>query len=132
MGGVVSWTTLMVTVKPQVDTLPQQSVAVQLTVVLPGWNTLPEGGLLPMVTFVQQVSVTETVKLTTTPAFVQVVTTMFDGQLITGGVVSTIDTIWLQVLVWPQASTSCHVRVTTVGQVPLVTVPITTRELADR
>src|ERR1035437_8886939 len=54
---------------------------------------------------------------------------LVDGQVITGGVVSIIDTVWLQVLVWPQASTSCHVRVTTVGQAPLVTVPITTREL---
>src|SRR5580765_4679558 len=45
----------------------------------------------------------------------------------TGGVVSTIVTVWLQVLVLPQQSLASQVRVTTCGQIPVfVTVFSTT------
>src|ERR1039458_4899140 len=44
------------------------------------------------------------------------------GQLMTGGVVSTTVTVWLQVLVFPQASMTSQVWVMTCGQTPLVTV----------
>ena len=40
----------------------------------------------------------------------------------TGGVVSTTVTVWLQVAVAPQSSLPCHVRVMTIGHVPLVAV----------
>jgi hypothetical protein len=48
------WVT--VTLKEQVETLPQQSVAEQLTGVVPSGNENPEGGLHPIVTLVQQAS----------------------------------------------------------------------------
>jgi hypothetical protein len=44
------------------------------------------------------------------------------GQEITGGVVSTTVTVWLQVLVLPQASMASQFRVMACGQTPLVTV----------
>src|ERR1017187_10433805 len=43
--------------------------------------------------------------------------------VITGGVVSITVTVWLQVLVWPQASLINQVRVATNGQAPLL-VPV--------
>src|ERR1035437_10022494 len=48
-------------------------------------------------------------------------TTMLVGQWITGGVVSTTVTFWLQVLVSPHPSIICQVWVMDFGQTPLVT-----------
>lgn len=45
---------------------------------------------------------------------------MFDGQVITGGVVSTIVTVWLQLVVEPQPSVIVQFFVANFGQVPLV------------
>jgi hypothetical protein len=42
-----------------------------------------------------------------------------------GGVVSTTVTVWLHCAMLPQSSTPFHVRVMTLGQVPLVTVLMT-------
>jgi len=47
---------------------------------------------------------------------------MFEGQRITGELVFTTVTVWLQVAVLLQASVACQVRVMTIGQIPLVTV----------
>src|SRR6185436_12853809 len=44
----------------------------------------------------------------------------------TGGVVSTIVTVWLQVLVLPQQSLASQVRVTTCGQIPVFVTVSTT------
>ncbi len=63
-GGVVSTT---VTVKLPVDTLPAASVAVQLTVVSPGTNTLPEVGSEATVGAGSRLSVAATVNDTGDP-----------------------------------------------------------------
>ena len=47
---------------------------------------------------------------------------LFVAQMMTGGVVSTSVTVWLQVARLPQQSTAAQVRVTVCGQMPLVTV----------
>src|SRR5262249_21775944 len=49
-------------------------------------------------------------------------TVRFVGQVITGGVVSTTVTDWLQLAVKPLQSLTCQVRVITCGQKPLVEV----------
>ena len=50
-------------------------------------------------------------------------TVLLVAQTSTGGVVSTLVTLWLQVLVLPQASRAIQVAVSTSGHVPLVTTP---------
>jgi hypothetical protein len=55
---------------------------------------------------------------------VQDTTTMLLGQLITGRLVFTTITIWLQVLLLPQASVISQVSVMNCGQTPLVTMPV--------
>src|SRR2546430_13646924 len=52
-------------------------------------------------------------------------TVLFVAQVSAGGVVSTTVTVWLHVLVLPQASVASHVRVMSGGQTPLVAVPRT-------
>jgi len=78
-----------VTLKSQVLVFPQLSVAVTCTlVVVPRANTLPDGGVDVIVIFVLQLSVASTVQVTM--AFVPHVSmTMFVGQVIVGGMVST-------------------------------------------
>ena len=49
-------------------------------------------------------------------------TVLLVAQMMTGGVVSTFVTVWLQVLVLPHASVASQVRVMTCGQTPLVAV----------
>ncbi len=49
-------------------------------------------------------------------------TVLLVAQVNTGGVLSTTVTPWLHVLLLPQMSTACHVRVMSCGQVPFVTV----------
>jgi hypothetical protein len=53
---------------------------------------------------------------------VQEYTTIFDGQVMTGGLVLTIVTVWLQMLLSPQPSVYSHVSVMNCGHVPLVTM----------
>src|SRR5262245_30034978 len=85
-----------ITRKLQPFVFPQASVANTLTTFVPHGNALPDGGEETIVTLVLQRSLAETGQ--NTMGFVwQLVTTMFDGQLIVGGVVSTTVTIWLQV-----------------------------------
>ena len=80
-----------VTVNEQFAVLPAASVAVETTFVVPTMNDDPEGGLLT--TFTEpQLSVAVTLKFTIAevPA---VATLMFDGQLITGPVLSDTTTL---------------------------------------
>ena len=49
-------------------------------------------------------------------------TTLLVPQVRVGGVVFCTVTVWLQVLLWPEASVTLHVRVANFGQAPLVTV----------
>src|SRR5690349_3634891 len=50
-------------------------------------------------------------------------TVLLPAQVMTGAVVSTIVTVWLHVLVLPQASVASQVRVMVCGHSPLVSVP---------
>lgn len=86
-GGVVSATTM--TRNEQVLRLLQLSAAVQVTVFVPGGNTLPEAGT--QVTFGLGSRLSETTgdgKFTTPPAEEQTTTLVFPGHRIVGGVVS--------------------------------------------
>src|SRR5579862_8622883 len=95
-GGCVSCT---VTVKPHVLTLPQASVAVQLTSVVPSANVLPAAGEHATVGFGVHTSDEPTVKFTTAlQAFASVPCVIFAGQLIAGGVVSTTSMVCVQLL----------------------------------
>ena len=81
-----------ITRKVQLLVLPQASVATAVTrFVVSRWKLVPEGGVVVTVTALQ-VSVAITVQVTGT--FVpQVMTTMFEGHMITGGTVSTTVTV---------------------------------------
>ena len=118
IGGVVSTT---VTVCVQVLLLPQRSVASQMRM-----KTI---GQLPLVTVLRMVTVT----LVPLHASLAVGASNFQAvphwmvllvaQVSTGGVVSTTVTVWVQKLVFRQASVTCHVRVIIWEQkVPLVSV----------
>ena len=79
-------TSFTVTVNVQVAVMPQASVAVEVTVVVPIGNTEPDAGTLTTVT-APQLSVAVTVKFTTAvqePTGVK--TVILAGQVITGGV----------------------------------------------
>jgi hypothetical protein len=52
-----NWPSITVTVKLQVELLPHASVAVEFTVVIPIWKTLPDAGTLTIVTAPPQLSV---------------------------------------------------------------------------
>src|ERR1051326_682336 len=124
-GGVVS---LFVTVWLHVAELLQQSVARQVRVIVPGHGV----GLLVMVlstvmaTFVPQQpsSAVGGSKVQALPHW----TVLLGAQVIIGGVVSTIVTVWLQRgEAFPQQSVACHCRVAMVvhGEPAVfVTVPI--------
>jgi hypothetical protein len=98
---------------------PQASVATQVRMKTFGQMPLVTVLRMDIVTFVLQAS------LAVGASKVQAVphwTVLLVAQVSTGGVMSTIDTIWMQVLVLPQASIATQVRVMTRGQTPLVTV----------
>ena len=85
-GGSVSFT---VTVKLQVELLPQPSVAVTVTVVVPTGKVLPDAGTAVIVTAPVQFSVAVGVKLTAAPQIPGVLlTVILAGQVSTGGVLS--------------------------------------------
>jgi hypothetical protein len=104
--------------------LPHASLATHKTVlVVLAWNAVPDGGDEVTVTLLQvSVAVTDQV---TMMLLVQVVTTMFVGQTMLGGLVSTTVTVWLQMETLLQTSIACHVRVINCGQLPFVIVPTT-------
>jgi len=111
-GGVVS---RLVTIWLHVAELLQQSVARQVRVIVPGhgvgfWVMVLR---MVMVTFVPQQpsSAVGGSKLQALPHC----TVLLVAQVTTGGVVSTIDTVWLQrAEVFPQQSVACHCRVAVV------------------
>jgi len=78
----------MVTSKEHIEELPEPSVAVQMTVVVPTANTEPEGGEQTTLGDGSQASVAEAVKEITSPASLAQVTTMSAGHVIAGAVVS--------------------------------------------
>jgi hypothetical protein len=85
VGACVSFT---VTVKVQVAVLPEASVAVEVTVVVPVGNRLPEAGTL-VTTTPGQLSVAVALKFTIAPHMpVVLLTVIFAGQVITGGCAS--------------------------------------------
>jgi hypothetical protein len=81
----------MVTVKLQLVLLPQSSVAVHVTVVVPAGKVVPDAGVQTTVTLVSHVSVAVTLYVI---KFVQFV--MLFGHVIVGRVVSRTVTVWLQ------------------------------------
>jgi hypothetical protein len=103
-----------VTVKLQVEVLPEASVAVQLTVVTPTGKQLPEGGL-QMIVVPGQLSVVVAVKVTTLQASLTVAVTAvwFAGQAITGGSMSLTVTVNEQLAVRLLASVAVQLTVVT-------------------
>ena len=77
---------ITVTVKVQLLWLPQSSVAVQVTVVTPTGNTLPEGGTQTTVGVESHVSLTVGANVA---VFAQAPRVILFGHVIDGGVVST-------------------------------------------
>jgi hypothetical protein len=121
-GGIVS---VMVIVCVQNETLPQQSLAIQVTTMVSKQGPL---------TFV-----TAPMKRTNTDAAGQQLSVAVGGvnvhvlphwnvrllaHAMTGGTLSTIVTVWLQFVALPQQSVSDHVRVTTTGHWPGVLVKV--------
>lgn len=107
-GSCVSFT---FTVKLQVAVLPDVSVAVTVTVVVPFGNVEPDGGLATTVT-PGQLSDPLTLKVTTLehcPAVV--VVTIFAGQVTVGACVSLIVTVNEQLPVLPLASVTVQLTV---------------------
>jgi hypothetical protein len=109
---------LTVTVKEQLAVLPEASVAVQLTVVVPFGKLEPDGGVHTTPT-PGQLSVALAVKLTFAahcPGAVLVL--IFAGQVTVGGVWSTTLTLNWQVSLFPAASVAMQVtRVVPAGKV---------------
>jgi hypothetical protein len=85
VGGVESVTVI---VKDPDDELPESSVAVQLTVVVPSGNVLPDGGVHTTVGVGSMASTALAVYVTTAPPGPVAGTVMFPGTVRTGGVVS--------------------------------------------
>ena len=115
-------TSFTVTVKVQVAVIPQASVAMDVTVVVPIGNTEPDAGALTTVT-APQLSVAVTVKFTTAvqePTGVK--TVILAGQVITGGVWSFTVMICVHSEKLPHTSVALYllVRVNLFGQVWLV------------
>ena len=97
---------MTVTVNEQLAVLPLGSVAVAFTVVVPTGNVDPDGGVATTLTGVQ-LSVAVTLKLTTAEHRpVSLLTVMFVGHVITGGVTSVTVTVneQLEAETLPEAS----------------------------
>lgn len=102
---------LTVTVKLHVAVLPDASVAVAVTVVVPFGKFVPDGGLVTTLT-PGQLSDAVTLKVTTLehcPGVV--VVTIFAGQVTRGGCVSLIVTVNEQLAVLPLASVTVQLTV---------------------
>jgi hypothetical protein len=95
----------IVTVNEQLFVFKSQSVAVQLTVLVPFENVLPDAGVQTTFGAGGQISVAVTVKLTTAEhSFGSVDCVMGEGQLMVGGVRSLTRTTTWQLAELPQAS----------------------------
>ena len=108
----------MVTVKLHVEELPEASVAVEVTVVVPRGKVLPEGGDETIVTDPLQLSVAVTAKVTT---LLQRPDTMFAGHEITGSVLSILFTLKEHEVLLPARSVTVSVIV--VVPIPATGVP---------
>src|SRR5262249_31081244 len=97
-----------VTVNEQLPEFPQPSTAVQVTVVVPVWNTVPDGGTHVTGTLPAQLSVAVAVNVVGTLQ----AEVMFPGQRTTGPVLSWTLIVWLFVELLPQWSVAVQVRVT--------------------
>ena len=106
-----------VTVNEQAAVLPDASVAVAVTVVVPIGNTEPDGRLVTTVT-PGQLSVAVTAKFTIAVHEADAGTLMFCGQLITGGVLSATVNV---VVHWPLLF-EASVAVTVIVCVPTPTI----------
>ena len=103
--------------------MPQASVAVDVTVVVPIGNAVPEAGVLTIVTAPAQLSVAVTEKFTTAVQLpTGVVTLIFAGQVITGAVWSFTVIVCVHWLKLPHTSVALYVLVSVYlfGQVWLV------------
>ena len=110
-GGCVSFT---VTVKVHITVFPDVSVAVEVTVVVPFGNAVPDGGF-DTTTTPGQLSAAVTVKVVTEEhAFGSVAFTMFAGHVTVGGCVSFTVTVNEQVVVFGGVAASLTVHVTVV------------------
>jgi hypothetical protein len=99
-----------VTVNEHVVTLPAASVAVEVTVVVPGLNVEPEAGT--EVTVAEQLSVAVVLKFTTAPhELASVFAVMLEGQVITGASLSTTVTVNEHEVELPAASVAVEVTV---------------------
>ena len=84
-----NWPSITVTVNEQVEELPQASVAVTFTVVVPMANAVPDAGTETIVTAPVQLSVAVGVKFTTAVHDpIGVVDVIFVGQVTVGAVTS--------------------------------------------
>src|SRR5437867_2255834 len=124
-GGRLKIGLLTVTVKLQLARLPELSVAVQVTLVVPCENVDPEGGLqLTVVTVQLSLAVAEYV--TTAVHCPGTLWTMFGGQTIDGRSSSFTVTLKLQVVVlFPSVALQITVVVPTLKTVPEAGVQLT-------
>jgi hypothetical protein len=99
-----------VTVKLQLVLLPEVSVAVQVTVVVPIGKVEPVAGLQTKTT-PGQLSETTGAKVALAPAGQVGSFTMLAGQVIAGGCVSLTVTVNWQLAVWPEVSVAVQVTV---------------------
>ena len=100
-GGVVSCT---VTMKLQLLLLPLESVAMQITMVVPSAKVLPEAGVQTSTGLVSQRSEVVTANVPMAPAGLLHSSMRFVEQAMAGAVVSTTETVKLHVLVLPLES----------------------------
>src|SRR5580698_11442750 len=90
-----------VTLNEQLPTLPEESVAVQLTNVEPIPNTLPDAGVQTTATLPSQLSVALGANVTTEPSGLLALAKIFPGQVITGAWLSTTITFSVQLALLP-------------------------------
>jgi hypothetical protein len=107
-GAVVSMT---VTVKVWLAVLPAASLALVVTVVVPSGKTVPEAGLLLVLTAPLTKSLALVLKVTVAPLAAVASTVMFDGTAMTGAVVSRTVTVKVRLAALPAASLALVVTV---------------------
>src|SRR5918911_2109918 len=115
--GAVWSTRFTVTLKLALPVLPCESVAVQVTVVVPTGKVLPEDGLQLTGSGPSRLSLALALKVTTAPPALCVLVTMSLGTLTTGAVVSITVTVTVKeaLPVLPCASVALHVTVVEPG-----------------
>src|SRR5580704_17214552 len=97
-----------VTLNVQLATLPEESVAVQLTSVVPIPNTLPDAGVQITGTFPSQLSAALGVNVTTPPSGLLALVKIFPEQVMMGTWLSTTSTCSIQLAQLPHVSVAVH------------------------